>query len=195
LRRVSPLWSVHLLSVSALLLALPKPAHAYVDPGGGAMLWQVAAAALIGSLFYVRRIFLWVRDHLVFQSMRATGFLFATLFALVASPVTVTLFGGHPPPRFGDLFFIGIALTAYLFTWDAAAYLAIALVVCAWVLPPTGTFVISGFTEWYRLVSFAVVSSLTVGLIARLKARNTAPAAEAIETRQFAMDRAQVGAD
>jgi hypothetical protein len=30
-------------------------AHAYVDPGSGAMIWQIAAAAVIGSMFYVRR--------------------------------------------------------------------------------------------------------------------------------------------
>ena len=59
-----------LLTVSALLLATPKPAHAYVDPGTGAMLWQVAAAAVIGSLFYVRRIFTWVRDRLGLRSAR-----------------------------------------------------------------------------------------------------------------------------
>ena len=56
--------SAFLVTLSALLLATPKPAHAYVDPGSGAMIWQVAVAAVIGSLFYVRRIFTWVRDHL-----------------------------------------------------------------------------------------------------------------------------------
>ena len=28
------------------------------------MLWQVAVAAMIGSLFYVRRVFRWLQDHL-----------------------------------------------------------------------------------------------------------------------------------
>ena len=37
----------------AIILATPKPAHAYVDPGGGAMLWQIAAAGVIGSLWQV----------------------------------------------------------------------------------------------------------------------------------------------
>jgi hypothetical protein len=56
--------SVFLATLVAVLLATPKPAHAYVDPGSGAMLWQVAAAAVIGSLFYVRRLFTWVRELL-----------------------------------------------------------------------------------------------------------------------------------
>ena len=51
-------------------MALPRPAQAYVDPGSGAMLWQVAAAAVIGSLFYVRRGFNWVREHL---GLKASG--------------------------------------------------------------------------------------------------------------------------
>ena len=52
------------LLLAAVLLASPRPAHAYVDPGSGTMLWQLAAAGVIGSLFYIRRAFTWVRDHL-----------------------------------------------------------------------------------------------------------------------------------
>jgi hypothetical protein len=136
------------------------------------MLWQVAAAAVIGSLFYVGRVFRWIRDHLGFCSARATGFLFASLFALIASPVTVTLFGGHPIPRFTDLFLIGIVLTAFMFTWDASVYLlAVSLAVSAWILPPYGSFTIVGFSEWYRLISFASVSLLLICMITRLKRR------------------------
>ena len=53
-----------LVALSALLVAIPKPAHAYVDPGSGSMFWQIAAAGAIGSLFYVRRMFTWVRERL-----------------------------------------------------------------------------------------------------------------------------------
>jgi hypothetical protein len=61
---------VSLLTLLALLLATPKPVHAYVDPGAGSMLWQLAAAAAIGSLFYVRRVFTWMRQRLRLRSMR-----------------------------------------------------------------------------------------------------------------------------
>ena len=44
------------LPVILLLLALPQIGSAYVDPGSGAMLWQVAAASILGSLFYLRKI-------------------------------------------------------------------------------------------------------------------------------------------
>ena len=95
-----------ILTLLALTMAIPRPAHAYVDPGSGAMIWQVLAAAGIGSLFYVRKVFIWVRDHLGFRSTKVTGFLFASVFAIIASPLTVTLFEGRPLPRFNDLFLI-----------------------------------------------------------------------------------------
>jgi len=64
---------VSLLTLLALLLATPKPVHAYVDPGAGTMLWQLAAAAAIGSLFYVRRVFTWMRQRLRLRSTRNTS--------------------------------------------------------------------------------------------------------------------------
>ena len=48
--------STIVLPVVLLLLALPQIGSAYVDPGSGAMLWQVAAASILGSLFYLRKI-------------------------------------------------------------------------------------------------------------------------------------------
>ncbi len=184
-----------LLLLVALLLATPQPAHGYVDPGSGAMIWQVLAAAVIGSLFYVRRVFSWVRDHLGFHSTRFTGFIFASIFALLASPLTVTLFNGRPLPRFNDLFLVGIVLTVYLFTWESAIYLlVIALGVSAWVLPPTGSFAIEGFTDWYRFISFALVSVFMVVLISRLKGQSR-PKPEPVERRNLSMHGAAAGAD
>ena len=46
-----------------LILATPRRAHAYVDPGSGAMIWQLAVAGIIGSVFYVRRIAGWIRGR------------------------------------------------------------------------------------------------------------------------------------
>jgi hypothetical protein len=48
-------------SLAVLLMAMPQKAAAYVDPGSGALVWQMAAAALFGSLFRIRRIVTWVR--------------------------------------------------------------------------------------------------------------------------------------
>jgi hypothetical protein len=52
-----------LLSLALLTMAVPQKASAYVDPGAGALLWQVAASGVIGSLFYFRRIAVWIRNR------------------------------------------------------------------------------------------------------------------------------------
>jgi hypothetical protein len=52
----------HVVSMVFLfVLATPRMAHAYVDPGSGAMIWQLAVAGILGMFFYVRRITGWVR--------------------------------------------------------------------------------------------------------------------------------------
>src|SRR5437667_8237894 len=154
----------------AVLLAVPRMAYAYVDPGTGAMAWQLVAATAIGCLFYLKRASMWIRKHLGIRSERSLGFAFATFYALVVSPVTLTLFHARPLPRFNDLFLVGIVLTAYLFTWGPAVYLlVISLLVSAWVLPPNGAMRVEGFAEWYRLVSFSVLSVFLIGLISRMK--------------------------
>jgi hypothetical protein len=56
---------ISLFSLLLVLLAAPKMANAYVDPGSGAMLWQLAAATVIGCLFYLKRILVWIRGHFV----------------------------------------------------------------------------------------------------------------------------------
>ena len=53
-----------LFSLLLILMASPRLAQAYVDPGTGAMLWQIAAAAVLGSLFYVKRAVEWLRKIL-----------------------------------------------------------------------------------------------------------------------------------
>jgi hypothetical protein len=87
------------------------------------MLWQMAAAGIIGSLFYVRRIAIWLRRRLKSRSARAMGYLFAWCFGMAASPLVIGLFNSQPVPRFDDVFLVGIALTSYLFTWKPAVFL------------------------------------------------------------------------
>ena len=36
-----------------------RQAHAYTDPGSGALLWQGLVAGIAGSLYYVRRFAIW----------------------------------------------------------------------------------------------------------------------------------------
>jgi hypothetical protein len=43
------------------MLALTTDAHAYVDPGTGAMILQIIGAAVAGALFYFRQLRLWIK--------------------------------------------------------------------------------------------------------------------------------------
>ena len=159
------------LGLLLAILATPSKASAYVDPGTGAMLWQALAAACIGSLFYARRVFMWARRHLNFRSPRAMGFVFATAYGLVVSPLVLSLYRQGHIPSFGDVFLLGIMLTAYFFTWEGATYLlGVGLLVSAWVLPLDGTLAAVSTGNLYRLVSFALVSVFLICLITRLKA-------------------------
>jgi hypothetical protein len=143
------------------------------------MLWQAGAAACIGSLFYLRRVTLFVRKHAGFRSPRALGFIFATAYALVVSPAVCSLFRHSQLPRFGDIYLLGIVLTVYFFSWEAATYLlVIAVLVSAWVLPPYGSLELTRLSDWYRLSSFTVISLFLICLIARVKARGGSSASE-----------------
>jgi hypothetical protein len=176
---------VGLLSLVLLIMAVPQRASAYIDPGTGAMLWQMAAAAVIGSLFYARQIVGRVRHRLAIRSDRVMGFLFAACFGLPVSALTLQIFGTHPLPRFNDIFLVGIVLTVYLFTWDSACFLLlISVLVSAWVLPPNGSLRVEGFADRWQMVSFTVVSVLLICLITRLKS-GSAKRHPSMETRRM----------
>ncbi|MCU1235739.1 MAG: hypothetical protein JWP63_3706 [Candidatus Solibacter sp.] len=179
--------------LALVLLELPATAAGRIDPGTGTMLWQLAAGAVIGGLFFVNEILASVRNRFGSSSPVAAGFLFATAYAMVAIPVVLIIFAGHALPRFNDVFLIGIVLTAYLFRWEPSAYLlGIALLVSAWILPPYGTFRVVGFAEWYRMFSFTVVAIFLMHLVTRSKNRKMGG-----ESAQpaYAIRRAAAGAD
>jgi hypothetical protein len=51
------------VTAAVLLLALPRGLYGYVDPGTGAMVWQLVIASAIGTLFYARRLVKWIKKH------------------------------------------------------------------------------------------------------------------------------------
>ena len=55
--RIALLWGM-------VLVASPGDAHAYIDPGSGALILQLLMAALFGALFFIRSIRAWVREKL-----------------------------------------------------------------------------------------------------------------------------------
>ncbi len=61
------------LTATLLAYAVMQPANAYVDPGTGAMMMQMAAAALAGVAFYFRSFRDWFRTLLRRQGRPATS--------------------------------------------------------------------------------------------------------------------------
>lgn len=51
-----------LLAGIILMMILIPMAYAYTDPGTGALLWQLLAAAFLGISFYFRRIVFWFKN-------------------------------------------------------------------------------------------------------------------------------------
>ena len=45
------------------MFATEKQAHAYTDPGTGALIWQMLVAGLVGVGFYFRRITAWFKNR------------------------------------------------------------------------------------------------------------------------------------
>ena len=43
-----------------ILAAAEPPAYGYADPGSGLLLWQMLGAAVLGSIFYIRRFLRWL---------------------------------------------------------------------------------------------------------------------------------------
>ena len=56
-----PLRIIFLLALA--MFATEREAHAYTDPGTGALIWQMLVAGLVGVGFYFRRITSWFKNR------------------------------------------------------------------------------------------------------------------------------------
>jgi hypothetical protein len=56
-----PFRIIFLMALAAF--ATEREAHAYTDPGTGALLWQMMVAGLVGVGFYFRRITSWFKNR------------------------------------------------------------------------------------------------------------------------------------
>lgn len=45
------------------LIVVPRPVHAYIDPGTGSYLFQLLVAGLLGSMFFMKSTVAKLRDH------------------------------------------------------------------------------------------------------------------------------------
>lgn len=51
------------LCSAILMCILQRPAHAYIDPGAGSMLWQMLIGVFMGTAFYVSRFISRIRKN------------------------------------------------------------------------------------------------------------------------------------
>ena len=49
----------YLVSAIIVVVIWCSDAYAYIDPGTGALMWQAVVAALIGGLFYIKKVRDW----------------------------------------------------------------------------------------------------------------------------------------
>src|SRR3954469_22053644 len=87
------------------------------------------------------------------------GFLFALVYATIASVAACRLFPGHLLPRLHDIFLVGIVLTVYRFTWrPGTLLLAAGLIVSALANPSFGS-----------MASFALLAIVLMAVMARMQ--------------------------
>jgi hypothetical protein len=173
------------LVIGMLTIALAVPCFAAIplDPGAEPMVWHLLGGSAILGILKWRRILELVQKYAGLGSPRLRGFLFSTVWGLMAVPLSLLLFEGRPLPRFNDIFLVGIALAVYFFSCEAAAYLlGVGILASAWILPPYGSLAVYGFSEWYRLISFTAVSVFMILLVNRIKTRRASAARAATAT-------------
>jgi hypothetical protein len=157
-----------------LMFAVPGFAATAVDPGSFAMLWHIFGGAAVIAILNWRHVGVWLQENAGIRSRRSAGFVFAVFYACVTTPIIISITEGHVIPRFNDIFLVGIVFTCYFFTWESATtLLALSMLITAWILPPNGDLRVEGFNEWYRLISFTLVSAMMIMLLTRIKARGS----------------------
>ena len=99
-----------------------------------------------------------------------TPYLVATAYALAVSAMAFAL---KPiPPRFSDLYLIGIMFVTLHWSWRPAAVIFVISVATAnLILPRLSSVAITGAATQYRMASYAVTSSFAVYIIEQAKQR------------------------
>lgn len=95
-------------------------------------------------------------------------YLFAVAYSLAASAVVLELHS--VPPRFMDLFLVGIMFSTLQWSWKQGAVIyVVSLATSAWILPPYASLEVSGGANQYRMLSYTVTAVLAMQVIERAK--------------------------
>jgi K+-sensing histidine kinase KdpD len=82
----------------------------------------------------------------------------AAAYSLAVAAVGIFVFD-TPPPRFMDLFLLGIAFTTARWSWRPAAVMYLcSLLTAAWILPPNGSFAVSEGHDQLRMALYGITA-------------------------------------
>ena len=95
-------------------------------------------------------------------------YLFAAAYSLVATAVALQL---KPiPPRFMDIYLLGIMYAVFRWCWRPAALIyVLSLAAAAWILPQLASVSLSGGAHEYRMFSYTVTAVFAVQIIGLAK--------------------------
>ena len=63
---------IFLVCIAISIVTTPS-AYAYIDPGSGALIWQLLLATLFGAMFFIGRVKLWIGATINWIWARLTG--------------------------------------------------------------------------------------------------------------------------
>ena len=92
-------------------------------------------------------------------------YLIAASYSLAVSALVVWLLK-PPPPRFMDVYLIGIIYVTLRWSWRPAVLIfLISQAVAAWILPPLASLAVSGGADVYRMFSYSITTAVTIWAI------------------------------
>jgi hypothetical protein len=89
----------------------------------------------------------------------------AAAYSLVVAAIGIFVFQ-PPPPRFMDLFLVGIALTTARWSWRPAMVMYFcSLLTVAWILPPNGSFAVTEGHDQLRMGLYGITAIVIMSAV------------------------------
>lgn len=106
------------------------------------------------------------------MSQKQVPYFFAAAYSVAATAVALQL---KPiPPRFMDLYLLGIMYTRFRWSWRPAALIyLLSLAAAAWILPRLASVSVSGGANEYRMFSYTITAVFAVHIIGCAKDTRT----------------------
>lgn len=95
----------------------------------------------------------------------------ATAYSLAVAAIGIFAFQ-TPPPRFMDLFLVGIAFVTARWSWRPAAVMYFcSLLTVAWILPPKGSFAVTEGHDQLRMALYGITAAVIMIAVEYAKRR------------------------